>query len=91
MVDPNAFHSRDVSTLRLDDGRVSGENNEIDSLISAISTGHMVPHAPLTSPRPVLVSHDHESSARVYILYAASTAHPRFHTISLTEMHIYVS
>jgi len=86
VVDPNAFHSRDVSTLCLDDRRVSGGNSEIDSLVSAIPTSHMVPHAPSTSPRPHLVGHDPKSSAYLYILYATSTAHPRFRTIPLTEM-----
>ncbi len=53
MADPNAPHSRDVSTLSPDDGSASGGNSEIDSLVSAISTSHMVPHTLSTSPRPV--------------------------------------
>jgi hypothetical protein len=54
VADPNAFHSRDVSTLSPDDGSVSGGNSEIDSPVSAISTSHhMVSHDRLTSPRPV--------------------------------------
>jgi hypothetical protein len=51
---PNAFRSRETSTLSQDDGSASGGNSEIDSLVSAISTSHMVQHAPSTSPRPVL-------------------------------------
>ena len=53
VADSNAFHSRDVSTISPDDGSASGGNSEIESLVSAISTSHMVPHAPSTSPRPV--------------------------------------
>jgi len=79
VVDPNAFHSRDVSTLRLDDGRVSGGNSEIDSLISAISTGHMVPHAPSTSPRPVARwPRPRKQGSCIHTT--------RFHAILLTEM-----
>lgn len=50
---PNEFHSRGVSTLSRDDGGVGGGNSEIDSLSSAISTIHIVPHAPSTGSRPV--------------------------------------
>lgn len=53
MADPNAFHLRHVPALSPDDGSVSGGNSEIESLVSAISTSHMVPHGPSTSPRPV--------------------------------------
>ena len=75
MVDPNAFHSRDVSALRLDDGRVSGGSYRQFQLVIWF---RMLPRQ--------VVGHDHESGAHLYILYASSTAHPRFHTIPLTEM-----
>lgn len=49
VADPNTFHSQDVAAINPD----SGGNSEIDSLVSAISTSHMVPHAPSASPREV--------------------------------------
>jgi hypothetical protein len=53
VADPNSFTSRDVAVISPEDGSASGPNSEIDSLVSAISASHMVPHAPSTSPRPV--------------------------------------
>lgn len=53
VADPNTFHSRGLGAISPEEGSVSGGNSEIDSLVSAISTSHMVPHAPSASPRPV--------------------------------------
>lgn len=53
MADSKALHLRHVPAFGPDDGSASGGNSEIESLVSAISTSHMVPHAPSTSPRPV--------------------------------------
>lgn len=53
VADSNTFDSQGVKAINPDDGSASGGNSEIDSLVSAISTSHMVPHAPSTSPRPV--------------------------------------
>jgi len=44
---------REVSSPGPDYGSASGGNSEIDSLLSEISTSHIVPHAPSTSPGPV--------------------------------------
>jgi len=53
VADPNAFRSRDVVNSSMDDGCASGGSSELDSLVSAISTSHMVPHDSSTTLRPV--------------------------------------